>query len=278
MKRAVCLGLLFLPAATAADEVYLRGGGRITGTIVERSERSVLLEVGPGWVTVPMARVERIEEARSALSEYRARARGLAPDDAQGWLDLALWAQQRELLTQAREAFEKVLLIEPGNAIAHQALAHVPLDDRWVSQEEAFRARGYVPFEGTWVTPGEREAALGERTEEAAAERARLEGEARVREAEARAREAEARAAAAEAEARAAEEGGWGQSLPLYPPYGTVVVGGHACGPRSHPHPSTRRQLHPPTATRPRTPSPTPRATPRPREEDRRDGALPHVP
>jgi len=72
--------------------------------------------------------------------------------------------------------------------------------------EESYRVRGFVSFEGAWVTPDEREAVLTERA--AAAEQARAEAEARarIRETEARIREAEARARAAEAEARALEE------------------------------------------------------------------------
>jgi hypothetical protein len=281
MKRAVWLGLWLLPAVALTDEVHLRGGGKITGTVVERSDTSVVLEVGPGWVTVPMARVARIDQAHSALAEFRARARALSPNDLQGWLDLALWAQERELLTQAREAFERVLLIDPGHSLAHQALSHVPLDDRWVTEEEAYRARGYVRFEGTWVTPPELEAALRERAEVAAAERARQEGEARVREAEARAREAEARAAVAEAEARAAQEGATDLGVPWYPPYGAygVVVGpGHVCSPacahRGIRH-STRTVSTPRARAPRRAPDPTP---PRSREDKRREGALPQVP
>ncbi len=254
MKRAALLCLALTATTALADEVLLRGGGKITGTIVQRSESAVVVEVGPGWVTVPMSRVERIQEGRSLLAQYRERAGGLASDDAGGWLELALWARDAGLPTRAREAFEKVLALDPGNVVAHQALGHVALDDRWVSADEAYRARGFVPFEGTWVTPSERESLLRERAEAATAERLRLEGEARVREAEARAREAEARARAAEAEARRAEAGlrasAGAVGIPFFAFPGTVVVTPRPfCRPSPHPRPS-RPATPPPTAPR----------------------------
>ena len=57
-----------------------------------------------------------------------------------------------------------------------------------MGQDEAYRARGYVSFEGRWVTPPEHEALVRERAAEEASERETREAGLRVREAEARAR------------------------------------------------------------------------------------------
>jgi hypothetical protein len=78
---------------------------------------------------------------------------------------------------------------------------------RWVGGDEAYRARGYIKFEGQWMTPAEHEAILRERAAENAMEHQRRESELRAREAEARADEAEARARQAEADAAADREG-----------------------------------------------------------------------
>jgi hypothetical protein len=113
----------------------------------------------------------------------------------------------------------------------------VQVNGRWVSEDEGYQAKGYVRFEGEWMTPAEHEAILRERAAEAAHERGRVEGEQRAREAEARAQEAEARARKAEAEAKEAQEAseglplwyGWGAgpvawpSGPVVTPYRTVV-------------------------------------------------------
>jgi hypothetical protein len=202
MRGAALVCLCFLPVLACADEVLLKGGGKVAGVIVERTESSIVIEVGPGLVTVPLARVASVREGPSALASYRERASHLNRGDAAGWLALAAWARQQDLLTQSRDAYARVLATDPDNGEANEALGHVLLGKRWVSAEEGYRAAGLLPFDGRWVTPAEHEALLREQAEDAAT--ARAEADARAREAEARAREAEAQAQAAAAEAQQA--------------------------------------------------------------------------
>ena len=89
-----------------------------------------------------------------------------------------------------------------------------------MSSDDAYRARGYVSYEGRWLTPAEHEAALREREADAAAALQMREADLRVQEAEARVREAEARAR--EAEAAADQSGG----IPLGYAYGGYAYGG----------------------------------------------------
>jgi hypothetical protein len=205
MRTAWAVLLLISPATLLADQVVLRGGRRVSGVVVERSQARVVLEVGPGRVTFPASEVERVETGSSGLGEYRRRAAALQATDVQGWLALARWAADNGMATQSREALEQVLSVDPGNPLAHSGLGNVRWGERWISRDDAYRERGFVEFEGAWVRPREREALLRQRADEAAAARARVEAEARVREAEARAQEAEA--AARRAEARERSEG-----------------------------------------------------------------------
>jgi hypothetical protein len=227
MKRVIAVFVLFMAGPAArADEVFLRGGGSVRGDVVQRTADSLVMEVGPGRMTLPMSRVDRIVGATSDLSIYRERAGRLAPGDVAGWLALARWAEGRDLLTQARAAYEHVTSVDPQNAAANAALGRVRLAGQWVSAEESFRARGYVPFEGGWVTPEERSALLVDRAAEARARELTAEAEARAREAEARARTAEADARRAEAEAQ-----GDGNGIPYPFVYGGVGTYGGIYGP-----------------------------------------------
>jgi hypothetical protein len=228
MVRTAAILALLLPVAAAADEVVLSRGGTISGIVVERSDTAITLDVGPGRVTLPMSAVKQVREGRSSLTAYRERAARLAPGDLAGWLELAWWARDHRLETQSRAALEQVVQFDPDHLLARQALGQVRLGDRWVSREESLRARGYVLFEGAWITREERATLLRERAESAAAARARAEAEARIREAEARARAAEAEARQAEAALRAAEAGVGGI------PYEYVLWGGGGHGPRPH--------------------------------------------
>lgn len=220
MRRCFILAcvLALLPTPGRADDVFLKGGGRISGQILSRTETSVAVNVGAGTITVPMSSVLRIEEKRSVLDDYDERVANVRADRASDWLELARWAAGEGLGTQARRAFEKVVALDPQNIEANGALDRVLFDGRWMTEQESYRARGYVAFEGEWMAPAERDALLRQREATRQAELARLDAEWRAREAEARAAEAEARAR--EAQAAAAFNsvvvpywwGAWGQA------------------------------------------------------------------
>ena len=238
----VALAAVLLAGAAAADEVYLKGGGRLSGRIVSRTETTIEVDVGAGRIGVPASSVLRIEEGRSPLQEYEERAGRIAPGDVDGWIALAQWAEGKGLGTQAREAYHRALAASPDDPRANEALGNVRMNGKWVSEDESYRARGYVQYEGEWVTAAERDAMERARAAEDERERERQAADARVREAEARAEEAEARAR--EAEAQQATEGiplwyGWGAG-PVFWPVGPIV-----------------------RPTPPRPPNPPPRPVPR---------------
>ncbi len=212
-QRILTFALALLGVASWADEVQLKGGGRIVGSIVERTPQLVTIDVGAGRVSVPANRVESVQPGRSALTAFNDRAARLAPTDTQGWLNLALWARDQGLATQARRAFERVVALDPANTVAQTALGNVLVGERWVSQEEAYRQQGYVQFEGSWMTPAERDGRIAAARAEVEMEQGRIEADARAREAEARAREAEARAREAES---GPSEGGLEVGIPWY--------------------------------------------------------------
>jgi hypothetical protein len=232
----VAVAVVILPGAALSDEVFLKSGGQLSGRIVSRTAATVEVDVGAGRIAVPASSVVRIEEGRSALQEYEERAGRIPAADANAWIVLGEWASAQGLSSQAREAYHRALAASPNEPQANAALGNVQVNGRWVSEDESYRAKGYVKFEGEWMTPAEHDAILRERAAEADQERRRLEGEQRTREAEARAQEAEARARQAEAEAKEAQEAseglplwyGWGVGpvswpSPVVTPYRTVV-------------------------------------------------------
>jgi hypothetical protein len=226
---------------------------------VERSPRSVTVEVGPGRITLPAARIERIEEGSSALAEFHSRYREVAEGDLQGWLELGAWAHDAGLETQASEAYERARHLSPNDPRVNLGLGRVLQGGQWMTQEDAHRAQGLISFEGSWVTPAEKASIESSRQRQAEEGRQTriAEMELRVREAEARA--AEARAREAEALSSTPDPGGvpwpyaWGGTQ--LPVASTCSDGQVGCGPR-HVEPRDHGREHP----RP-DPAPTPRPT-----------------
>ena len=235
----LCLAVVLVPVAGSADEVFLKGGGQLSGRIVKRTATTIEVDVGAGTIGVPTSSVLRIEEGRSPLDEYDERAGRLAPGDVDGWVALGEWASAKGLGTQARAAYSRALSASPGDPRANAALGNVQLGDRWVSEQEGYTARGYVQFEGEWIMRAEHEAIERERAAADEQDRARQHADQRAQEAEARAEEAEARARQAEAEAAEAQEGlplwyGWGAGPNAWPT-GPIVT-----RPVARPHGSPR--------------------------------------
>ena len=267
--------LFFLAASLAAaaapcDEVFLRGGGRVSGMVVERSERAVVIETGPGRVTLPMTRVERIVDGRSSLNAFQERAGALAAGDATGWAGLARWAADHDLVTQSRSAWQRVLALDPQNPEANAALGRVSLEGAWMPADDAYRARGYVQYDGRWMTPAEHEASMRERAADQEAQLQAREADLRVREAEARAREAEARARDAESASEYSDSG-----IPYYPyvypgygpgyGYGGGYRPSHPIGPRHGMGFGPGRPGNAPGMRPNPVPSPAPMPSPAPR-------------
>lgn len=205
MKPGI-LAIALVSAPLLGDEVYLKGGGQISGVIVEQTAENVTVDIGGGNLTVRMSTVVRLEKSTSPLQEYRARAAEIAPGDAEAWRELAHWAEGHLLATQARDAWTAVTEIAPDDPEANRALGRVELNGAWVSEEESYLARGFIDFEGEWMRPEERQAILADRQAEEAAERQALNAAIQAQQ-----------QAAAEQEAREqAEHDAYWNSLPQY--------------------------------------------------------------
>jgi hypothetical protein len=255
-RRWLWVALLLLPSAAWTDAVHLKNGGVVRGVIVERTDDAVVMEVGPGRVTLPLSRIDHIDDSTSAVAIFHERLATIPFDDVDGLAGLARWAGDHDLATYARETWERVLALDPGHPEANSALGRAYYDGQWMSERDAYRLQGYVPFEGGWVTPAEHEAVLRQRTERELARSERREAELRVREAEARAREAEARAREAEAYAEEVDEPVEGI------PYWWVLSGGGSPWPPGgyYPRPPVTPPGHPVQPIQP--PARPPQTTP----------------
>ena len=171
------LSTIVLPAVAFADEVFLVGGGRIVGEVVEERGDAVVIEVGAGRVTLPASRVVRVTSGASALSVYRDRAARLGPSGRRRLAGARLvGAGQRPDHARRATPSSAPLAADPGNEAAHRALGHVRLDGQWMTESESYRARGYVQYEGEWMTPEQAQMLAAQRMAEVEARRAQARG------------------------------------------------------------------------------------------------------
>ena len=226
--RKLLLLLFLVPGPLLSDVVYLKGGGKFSGRIVEQTAERMVIDIGDGVIGFSMDRVEEIVKGPSPLDEYDARAGKLGPQDVNGWRSLAQWASTKGLSAQSRAAYKRVLAIAPDDPEAREALGFVKIDGRWLTEEESYRARGFVRYEGEWLTPAEVQLAQSN----AAREQARDEADKRSSDAEFKA--TMDRLQKQEDEKRAQEErdrmyrnpvywGGWGYGPTYWPTTGAGI-------------------------------------------------------
>ncbi len=135
--------------------------------------------------------------------DYRDRRAALAAGEVVGRFKLGLWCEEQGLVDEAKATFREVVALDPDHAPARERLGQVPVNEtwmarrdaeargfrcvrgEWVSGEDAERmarglrryrgewltaeqillAKGFVPLDGLWMTPEERDGRLrGERT------------------------------------------------------------------------------------------------------------------
>lgn len=240
----LALGALAWSGTTArADTVVLEDGATYDGrvTIVDDGVR---VELDFGTVTFERSLVKRIIRSRSRLDVFEERLRAAA-GDVDALLRLARWAERHDLERRARDVYRRIVRLEPDHEVARQALGHVRLDGRWLTEDEAKRAAGFVLYGGVWLSPEQ----VASREEAQARLRAELAAERRAAEPAAT---ATARPVSVDrrrdVDAVDLSVGfGWGWPLGgLGPPL---------LGPRPHPRPRPP-QMKPTPPTRPPAPAP----------------------
>lgn len=222
----LALGVFFVGATVSvADTVVLKSGGRIEGVLVAQTADRLTMDVSVGRISIDASSVKRVEKSVSRLAEFQRRRDALSAtrSDVDSWIELAEFASRAGLKTQAALAWREVLKRDPDNLTANRELGRTLVGNEWMNEDEANRARGLVLYQGSWVTPAERDTLRRdvERAEDA---------ERRVREARREAQEAEERARRAEREAAAARSQAQSSNgvLVVGPGYG---YGGYGYGP-----------------------------------------------
>lgn len=184
---AIRVGLLAAALGAAplvADRVVLANGRVFEDVAATVKGETVVLEVGGGLLTLPIARVAAIEAGPSTLAEYRRRAealRGNAAATAADWLALARWAHAQLCGFGAREAALEAAARAPdlpGLDALMRELGYEQAEPgaTWFPYEQAMRQRGWVADGDEWVPAAVAEERARARREEQrrAADAARL--------------------------------------------------------------------------------------------------------
>lgn len=183
---AACL--LAAPAAHA-DTIELKDGRIVEGMIVPDTRPQqgegvyVISRFGPTFIKKADIKARHAgkpvdEQIKAYIAALDKRSKA-GKRDIKNRLRLADWMQKIGRAEEGRELLQQILEWEPENPDAHKLLGHVRYRGRWITHDEAQRARGLEKHGDTWYTPQEwenlatAEKRKAKEAEQAAAERAR---------------------------------------------------------------------------------------------------------
>lgn len=155
----LALALAAAAPAARADVVYLEGGGKIRGEIIEETPTQVIVRTPVGSThVIRRGEIARIERDRNPDQEFDARWKALPTGDANGFFELGKFAKAKGLKEKAERAFNQAISIDPDHAGAREALGHRKHKGRWYDEAGYKKAvEGLVEWNGQWVTPEDRD-------------------------------------------------------------------------------------------------------------------------
>lgn len=210
VATALTVGLL-QTAPARADVVVLVGGETIEG-IVRETKTQVIVELDVGTLTLDRESVKEIRKSHTKLDELRTRRQKLRFNDVAGLYDLAKWALEQGLTTQAHVISQEILGLDENHEGARRMLGFEKHDGLWLTEDERMKATGHVRYQGAWIKAEDAARLEGERKQQAdeRAKEDRLASmERSVLEAQREAAEAKTEAERARQEAESARENQW---------------------------------------------------------------------
>jgi hypothetical protein len=162
-RGSFCLASLLVGFASSAvafaDVVHLTNGRSFEGVVAEEGDQQVKIRMEEGTLTLPRSLVERVDKGDTSLAEFLRRKNELrlSGAGAGSWLDLARWAQSQGMSQAAREAALKAATLNPQLSGVEPILRSngyvFDADlDRWVSYDDSMRRKGFVQFNGEWIS------------------------------------------------------------------------------------------------------------------------------
>jgi len=143
--------LAALAAAASADEVVLKNGSKIQGTVQEDGNK-ITIDVGSGTITIDRSEVKAINKPTGLNEEFDRRAKEARPDDTEAQWQLYGWAKQQEgLKPRADRVLRNIIEIDPNHEGARRALGYVNHKGAWLTQDEYKATLGLVKYNGEWV-------------------------------------------------------------------------------------------------------------------------------
>jgi len=155
---------LIVCAHARGDLILKTDGGRIEGEVLREKSNAeqVTIKTRFGTVNIPRSEIREIHVEAEAKASYE-EERKKTGDNADEQYELALWCLDQKLTKEYRKHLERTIELEPDHEEARRRLGFERRGDKWLTEDEAKSADGYVKYRGRWMLPQERVKAEADR-------------------------------------------------------------------------------------------------------------------
>ncbi len=140
-RTTLALVALLVAPLAAADVFHLKGGGQISGQLLDSDDQQYRIRTLVGEVRIDRDRIEKIEPAETIFPEYDRRVQAADTDVPADHVALAKWCAENGLQREQRLHLLAAIKLDPDYEPARRALGHVRVAGRWIDG----RGTGHPP-------------------------------------------------------------------------------------------------------------------------------------
>lgn len=156
-KLAAALVVFLAASGASADEVLLKDGGKLVGKAQKLGDE-IVVTTPHGETRVKAADVESITPGRTVWDDYADKLKELGEKDdktAASQVALGDWCKEHGLAAEAGKHWRLAVELDPDQPDARKRLGFVRYEDRWLTTDEYYQARGFVKVDGEWISSEE---------------------------------------------------------------------------------------------------------------------------
>jgi len=133
-----CILVLFLfnQGVALGDIIHRKNGPPLEGKIISETATKVVLKMALGKIEIKKSDIVRIERQKTKKEEFKDRLKALKFTDIDGLKELAIWAEDNGLKSEAKKVYKRILRLDPDDKFANRALGKEFYKGKWYTRSE----------------------------------------------------------------------------------------------------------------------------------------------
>ncbi|KAA3600960.1 MAG: hypothetical protein DWQ06_09060 [Calditrichaeota bacterium] len=181
MRKSFFLFLLIINSLVFqqvfADKIILHNGNELDVKILKKTEKNVSFEFANGTrkgkMSLPKSSIKKIVYTLatandSLLQTYENKLSQVDKGSSESWYNFGIWCEKfsSSFSVESKNAFRKAIKLNPQHKKSRLKLGYRFENGKWQTEDEVYKSKGYINFEGSWYSPKELKETLTQRERE----------------------------------------------------------------------------------------------------------------